>query len=184
MLTIKLKKNDNQVFDLNKFLRDIKLKKQYFKMLKYKCFLLDKIKKNNYKYLNLFTVNNGEHLLSNLNNDFLITYIIDICFLRSNTFIHIMDFSGKIKFFYSSGSFQHSGKSKRVRYIVLKDFYKVLQSKLKFLKGKPIALHLKNVGHNKKSIVKKLKKKFFIKCIKNFSLYPYNGCRKKKRRNG
>ena len=139
MLTIKLKKNDNQVFDLNKFLRDIKLKKQYFKRLKYKCFLLDKIKKSNYKYLNSFITNNDKHLLLNSNNDFLVTYIINICFLRSNTFIHIMDFSGKIKFFYSSGSFQHSGKNKRARYIVFKDFYKMLLSKLKFLKVKPIA---------------------------------------------
>ena len=93
-----------------------------------------------------------------------------------------MDFSGKLKFFYSAGSFNYSGKSKKARYVVFRELYRVLISKLKFLKNKPVALHLKNVGYNKSWIVKKLKKKFFIKSVRSFNLYPHNGCRKRKMR--
>ncbi len=176
-------------FDLNKFLRDIKLKKQYLKNLKTKMSLISNIKENNYKslYSLLYANKNSFSCEENL-----VYYIIDISFSRSNTFIHVMDFAGKLKFFYSAGNFNYSGKSKRSRYAVFKSLYRVLVSKLKFLNGKPVALHLKNVGHNKFWIVKKLKKRFFIKCVKSFNLYPHNGCRKrkmrrkkfKKRRNG
>ena len=113
-------------------------------------------------------------------HDHLIMYIIDISFSKSNTFLHVLDFAGNLKFFCSAGSFNYSGKSKKSRLNVLKEFYRILLLKLKFLKGKPMALHLKNVGSYKFRIIKKLKKKFFIKIIRNFNLYPHNGCRKKK----
>lgn len=166
-------------FDLNKFLENIKFKKQYVKDLKTKISSLSAIRKTNYKLVNaeLFS-----HDIKSFKDDNLVTYIIDINFSRSNTFVQVMDFSGKLKFFYSSGSFNYSGKSKKARYIVFRDFYRVLVSKLKFLRGKPIALHLKNVGYNKFWIVKKLKKKFFIKSVKSFVSYPHNGCRKRKMR--
>lgn len=167
--------NDN--FDLNKFLSDIKLKKQYLNNLKAKMSLVFKIRDNNYKFLYSFIQNSKIDLIK---NDNLVVYIIDISFSRSNTFLNVMDFSGKSKFFYSAGSFNYSGKNKRSRYLIFKQIYRILVFKLNFLRGKPIALHLKNVGHHKIWIVEKLKKKFFIKCIKNFNLYPHNGCRKKK----
>jgi hypothetical protein len=50
-----------------------------------------------------------------------------------------MDFSGKLKFFCSAGSFGYKGKNKKSRYSVFRDLYRVLVSKLKFLKNKPIA---------------------------------------------
>lgn len=166
-------------FDLNKFLKNIKFKKQYVKDLKTKISSLDTIRKTNYKLVHTELLSSG---VGSFKDDNLVTYIININFSRSNTFIQILDFSGKLKFFYSSGSFNYSGKSKKARYIVFRDFYRVLVSKLKFLKGKPIALHLKNVGYNKLWIIKKLRKKFFIKSIKNFTSYPHNGCRKRKMR--
>jgi ribosomal protein S11 len=167
----------SDIFDFNKFLSVVKLKKQYVKMLKSKTALLNEISENNYKFFssNFLIRQNSKSL-----NDYLVTYIIDINFTKSNTFVHIMDYSGKLKFFYSSGYFKYSGKNKKSRYIVFRDFYRILVSKLNFLKGKPIALHFKNVGYNKSWIIKKLKKRFFIKCIKNFNIYPYNGCRKPK----
>lgn len=172
-------KNYNTNFDLNTFLRDVRLKKQYVKNLKSKSLLLSQIRENNYKSVH-------QTLLSNKNivvtRNYLVTYIIDICFSKSNTFLHVMDFSGKLKFFYSSGSFNYSGKSKKARYTVFRDLYKMLLSKLKFLKGKPVALHLKNVGYSKSWIIKKLKKKFFITCVRSFNSYPHNGCRKRKMR--
>lgn len=159
-------------FNLNKFLKDIKLKKQYVKNLNDKIFFLSNIKEKNYK------------LVCKKNSfdkyDHLVMYIIDISFSRSNTFLHVLDFAGNLKFFCSAGYFNYSGKSKRSRLTILKEFYRILLLKLKFLKGRPVALHLKNVGSYKFRIIKKLKKKFFIKIIRNFNLYPHNGCRKKK----
>lgn len=171
--------NNSTNLYLNKFLRDIKLKKQYFKNLKNKMALITEITENNYKSLYPQVFFREKNLV---NNDYLVAYIIDITFSRSNTFVHVMDYSGKVKFFYSSGSFNFSGKSKRSRFTVFRNIYRVLVTKLKFLKGKPIALHLKNVGFNKFWIVKKLKKRFFIKCIKSYNIYPHNGCRKRKMR--
>jgi ribosomal protein S11 len=167
----------SNIFDLNRFLRTLRLKKQYVKILKNKTTLFNEILENNYKFLNArFPIHkNYENF-----NDYLVTYIIDINFTTSNSFFNVMDYSGKLKFFYSSGSFKYSGKNKKSRYIVFRDFYRVLVSKLNFLRGKPIALHIKNVGYNKSWIIKKLKKKFFIKCIRNFNTRPYNGCRKPK----
>ena len=163
-------------FNLNKFLRDIKLKKQYIRKLKKKIFLLSEIKEKNYKTLDFLMLEKVQHL----SEDHLIVYIIDISFSRTNTLLHVMDFSGNLKFFCSAGSLNYKGKRKKVRVAVFKKFYYVLVTKLKFLKNKPIALHLKNVGSNKFYILKKLKKKFFIKVVCSFNVYPYNGCRKKK----
>jgi hypothetical protein len=56
-----------------------------------------------------------------------------------------MDFSGNTKFFYSAGSFNFKGKKKNLD-LVFKEFLYYLVSKLKFLKDKPVAVHLKNVG--------------------------------------
>lgn len=179
----------NISFDLNKFLRGIKLKKQYIEKLRNKISVLNDIKKKNYKNLNsiLFFRSNLPY-----KDDHLVSYIMDISFSRTNTFFHVTDFSGELKFFCSAGSLKYTGKSKRVRSAVFREFYRILVSKLKFLRFKPIALHLKNVGYNKFWILKTLKKRFFIKIVRSFNLYPHNGCRKrkirrkkiKKRRNG
>lgn len=173
-------KNYTKFFDLNKFLRFINLKKQYFKQLKNKETFLSQMKEKNYKHLNVSLANDHKqpsHFVDNL-----ITYVIDLKFSRSNTLLHVMDFSGKLKFFYSAGSVKYSGKNKKSRYMIFRDLYRILVSKLAFLKGKPVALHLTNVGINKTWIVKKLKKRFFIKCVKTFNLHPHNGCRKRKMR--
>jgi ribosomal protein S11 len=168
-------KNYNSNFNLNKFLKKLVLKKKYIKTLTDKICLLENIKEQNFKILN-------NNLFSNnfIKHDTLIVYIIDISFSRSNTLLHVMDSSGILKFFCSAGDLSYSGKSKKSRISVLTSMIRVLMQKLKFLQGKPIALHLKNVGFKKFWIVKKLKKKFFIKIVRSFNLYPHNGCRKKK----
>jgi len=173
--------NYNYKLNLVEFFREIQLKKQYIKELKNKVILINSLKEKNYKKLNskLFYHGNYKKLYK---EDFLVTYIIDITFSKTNTFIHVMDFSGKLKFFSSAGDLQHKGKSKRSRSVVLKDMYKILILKLKFLKEQPVALHLKNVGFAKFWIIKLFKKKIFIKVVKSFNTYPYNGCRKKKMR--
>ena len=171
-------KNYNVSFDINKFLRDIQLKKKYIKNLENNVSLLSNIKEKNYKLLSNKIILSKNFYTS---QDNLVMYIIDISFSRSNTFLHILDSDGNLKVFRSAGSFNYSGKSKRARGIIFKEFYRFL-FKLNFLKNKPIALHFKNVGSIKFWIIKKLKKILFIKTVSNFTLYPYNGCRKKKMR--
>ena len=109
-------------------------------------------------------------------DDNLVVYIIDISFSKTNTLLHITDFSGNLKFFCSAGLFKYKGKRKRSRFQVVKYFYNILLSKFKFLRFKPVALHLKNVGNARFWIIKKFKKKSYIRIIRNFNLYPYNGC--------
>lgn len=173
-----MKNNYSVNFDINKLLRNVKLKKQYVKNLKSKISLLSTIKEKNYKFLNCKLFFQKTFLRK---YDNVVTYIVDISFSRSNTFFHVLDFSGNLRFFYSAGSFNYSGKNKRIRRVILKEFYKMLL-KFKFLKNKPIALHFKNVGTNSFWIIKILKRKFYIKIIRNFNLYPHNGCRKRKMR--
>jgi ribosomal protein S11 len=172
-----MKKDYN--FNINKFLDGVKLKKQYVEKLKDKISVLNDVTKKNYKDLSP-VINSTNSQLSK--NDYLIMYIINISFSETNTLLHVTDFAGNLEFFCSAGSLSYKGKQKKSRFLVFRDLFRILVSKLTFLKGKPVALHLKNVGSNKFWIIKKLKTKFFIKVIRNFNLYPYNGCRKKKMR--
>jgi len=171
--------NYNYKLNLVEFFREVQLKKQYIKQLKNKVSLLNFLKKKNYKKLNskLSCFSSSKQ---SYKDNCLVTYIIDITFSKTNTFIHAMDFSGKLKFFSSAGALQYRGKNKKFRSVVLRDMYKIFISKLKFLKNQPVALYLKNVRFAKSQIIKLFKKKFFIKIIKSFNTYPYNGCRKKK----
>jgi ribosomal protein S11 len=170
-----IKKN----FNFNKFLSSVKLKKQYIIKLQDKISTLNSSGKSNYKYLSSSISDNKTHLVQ---NDHLVMYIIDISFAETNTLLHVTDFAGNLEFFCSAGSLNYKGKQKKLRFLVFRDMFRILVSKLTFLKGKPVAVHLKNVGSNRFWIVKKLKTKFFIKVVRNFSSYPYNGCRKKKMR--
>lgn len=170
-------KSYNTNVDLHKFFKDIQLKKQYIKELNNLISNLIYIKKN-CKCLNSKLFLNYNSI--NKNNNLVVYSIINISFSKTNTLLHIMDFEGNLKFYYSAGLFKYKGKRKKSRFRIFKDFYNKLISKFKFLRFKPIALHLKNVGKAKFWIIRKLKKKFYIKIVKNFNLYPYNGCRKKK----
>jgi len=168
---------------LNNFFRDVSIKKQYINKLKKQWNYLQSYKQINYKLLYSKSLQqnyiNNYHQLNNSSD--LILYIIDITFSKSNTLLHVMNPSGKVIFFCSAGNLNFEGKrNKKRRFLVFKSMYNMLLTKLRFLKTKPIALHLKNVSFNKFWIIKKLKTKFFIKVIKNFTVFPYNGCRKKK----
>jgi ribosomal protein S11 len=173
-----LKNNNNVKLNLNNFFTSIKLKKQYIKKLQDKICLLNSIKEKSYKLLGseLSLVKRSSE------ENYLISYIIDITFSQTNTLLHVTDPLGNLKFFCSAGSLNFKGKAKRSRFLVFREMYNILISKLKFLKGQPIGVHFKNVGSSKFWMLKKLKKKFFIRIVKSFSLYPYNGCRKPKMR--
>lgn len=162
----------NKYKKLNIFFQNILLKKQYILKLKNKVNYLNNIKNSSDIWYNQNQKSAKEH--------YLVKYIIDITFSKTNTLLHVTDFSGNLKFFCSAGSFNYNGRIKKSRRSILKDFYKTLVLKLQFLKSQPIALHLKNVRSEKFWIFKHLKKKFFVKTIKVFNTYSYNGCRKKK----
>jgi ribosomal protein S11 len=165
-------------FEFNDFLEKIRLKKKYINKLDNKIYQLNDLKEKSYKSLSLKLSDEKSNVLKKEN--YLVKYVIDITFSRTNTLLHVMDFSGHLKFFCSAGVLQYKGKRKKARYQVFRDLYQILLSKFKFIKNQPIALHLKNVGVARFWIIKLLKKKYFIKVIRSFNTYPHNGCRKKK----
>ena len=161
---------------LNRFFKEIYLKKKYLKKMQNKLYFFNKLRKLNYKKVGLKFYTDKSYSKKNI----FIMYIIKIYFSKKNTLFHISDFSGNILFSYSAGSFQQKGKRKIARSKILRKFYRLLVSKLKFIKKLPVAVHFKNVDSNMFWFLKKLKKKFFITFVKYSYHYSYNGCRKKK----
>ena len=120
-------------------------------------------------------------LINKGNKNFLVTYIINITFLRANTMIHVSDSKGNVKLFYTAGSVNLSGKHKRRRIVAVFRILKLLYKRASFLYGKSIAVHLNNVKKRHKFIIiKRLRQKFFVKVVRDFNQVPYNGCRKAK----
>ena len=111
-----------------------------------------------------------------------IQYSICLAFSPVNTFLYVTDSLGTLKFTTSGGLQGFKGKSKKKRFQVLKVVFRELRRlKTGILRNTPIAVSLKNVGFQKKFIVRNLKKFLFIKVIKNYQTHPYNGCRTKKK---
>ena len=144
----------------------------YVKNLLNQIELLKKTKENNYKNANLKFEKSKQNLV--------ITYIINVSFSKANTTLHVSDIKGNVKLFYSAGSVGLVGKQKKKRRIAISKLITLLSQKAPFLKGKQVALHLKNVNFYHNLIVEKLQQKFYIRVIKSFSQLPYNGCRKRK----
>lgn len=151
----------------------------YVKNLLTQINTLKKLKEKNYKTLSVNRFNEIGYK-ENADQDLMITYVINISFLKANTTIHVSDVKGNLKLFYSAGSVGLSGKQKRKRRIAVVKLISLLIKKSGFLGKKPIALHLNNVNFYQKLIVNKLKQTLYIKIIKSFNQAPYNGCRKKK----
>lgn len=121
-----------------------------------------------------------EHADEKKQKNFLIMYVVTISFLKANTTIHVSDAKGNVKFFYNAGSVNMTGKQKKRRAVVLFKLLKLLLKNALPLAKKPVALHFNNVTRYKYLIIKKLKKKFFVKVIKEFNQVAYNGCRQSK----
>lgn len=176
-----MKKNNKKK---NVFLSNFSLKKKSLysektvnSILKLKNLLKEK---QDYKKFNLWlNPNKSSNDLKKTGS--VVVYTIYFSFSPVNTFLYIIDASGNLKFRYSAGLVELKGKEKKVRLQVLNRFFKELQKlKINVLKNNPIALHLKNVGSYKRFIIKNLRKFFFIRFIKSYQTYPFNGCRKKK----
>ena len=140
---------------------------------------LKKLKEQNYKNLSIteFAKFKQER---NIEQNFMIMYVVNISFLKANTTIHVSDTKGNIKLFYSAGSVGLTGKQKRKRRIAVIKLISLLIKKASFLSNKPVAIHLNNVNFYQNLIINKLKQVLFIKVIKSFNQAPYNGCRKPK----
>lgn len=166
-------------FNINNFFRDVKLKKKYLTVLRNKLCILKDTQGVHYKVANstLFSAKNKINILQ---EDYRVTYVLQISFTKTNTFFQVFQYDGTLIFFTSAGALGYTGKRKRSRSIIFKSFYKILMTKLTFLKGKTLAVHFKNVGFNKVWMLKKLRKKLFVKIVRNYNLYPHNGCRKPK----
>lgn len=165
---------------LNKLFKNFSAKYIIIKKLKKQFNLLKNLDKISYESIIQIVPNN---VIKNLINllDHTVWYIIDISFSRSNTFLHVMNSDGGLEYYSSAGPLKYRGKRKTSRLNVFKSMYRILIKQRGFLEKKPIALHLKNIGGTvKRKIVKKLEKKFFIKTVKMFNLFPFNGCRNKK----
>lgn len=110
-----------------------------------------------------------------------VVFIITIKYTKVNTLLSVSNSKGELRFFGSAGQF-FVGKQKKSKISVVKKFFKLLLSNLDFLKKKPVALHLQNVTFNKFWIIRRLKKKLFVKTVKIYNVFPHNGCRKKKKK--
>lgn len=160
--------------------KEIHTKKKETRNVEKQYHFLDDIQKNNHKLLSINIEKKDTNSLQVVNYNYSVNYIIGINFTKSNTHAYVTDSEGRLKFYCSAGVLQHSGKNKKSRFQVLKNIYRILVTRLIFLKDEPVALHLKNVGFSTTSIVKKLKRIAFIVAIKDFSVVPFNGCRLRK----
>jgi ribosomal protein S11 len=167
------------------FFIDFSLKKKYLlsKETNKSIFKLKNLlnEKQNYKNLNSLIFKRSSNDKKKLNG-LIVVYIIFISFSSTNSFLHITDTLGNLKFTYSAGLVNFKGKQKKSRFLVLNSFFRELKKlKISTLKNKPISLHLNNVGFYKHFIIKNLKKNFFVRFVKSYETYPYNGCRKRKK---
>lgn len=166
----------NHVSDKLKFKKEI----NYVNVLLNNISFLNELKKNNLKNLIDIKFLNDINNNNSIKEDFLITYIINISFLKTNTIVNISDIKGNTKLFYTAGNVNLSGKQKKRRKIALLRLINLIFKKAGFIEKKPVALHLNNVVSYKTLIINKLKQVYFIKLIKSYNQIPYNGCRKKK----
>lgn len=166
------------------FLSNISLKKKslYYKKINNSILKLKDVLNEKQQYKKLDSFISKPVIREKQSNNFILVYIIHFSFSATNTFLHITDTFGNLKFQYSAGLVDFKGKQKKSRVQVLTRFLRELRKiKISVLKDKPVALHLNNVGSYRYFIIKNLKKFFFIRLIKNFETYSYNGCRQKKR---
>ena len=146
--------------------------KFYIKNLYYRTQNLKKITENNFKLSPLKNINYNENSV--------VFYIINISFLKANTYIHLSNTKGETILFFSAGQVNLTGKQKKNRRSAVNKLIMLLVKKATFIKKNPIAIHLRNVKSYKFTIINKLKQFYWIKIIKSFNQIPYNGCRKSK----
>lgn len=152
------------LFDLEKFMSDLKKRSNLLNTLW-------GIKK---QYPHLLVKNTNSN-----NKNFLISYIIEVSYTKTNMFLYLKNPDGKLLVFCSSGFTLKKKRDKENQKVILDIFFDTLIQK-KVVLNKPVALHLMNTGKQRKKIIKKFQKFFYIRVLKIFNLYPHNGCRQRK----
>ena len=117
------------------------------------------------------------------NKQKLISYIVSIKLLTTNTFVNVNNIKGNPKFFYSAGmlNLQKLQKTRQPKAAIT--LLRTLLLKSKSFKQKPVAVHFSNLFSNHQSYVfKKLSQKIFAKLAISNNSKPHNGCRLKKKK--
>ena len=123
-IVLKCMKNKQSInSNLNKIFQKIVLNRRYSKSLKNKFRLLINDKN---EYCTILKFNK-------LNNNFVVSHIINISFSSINTVLNISKFSGRPNYFLTAGQLSLKGKQKRFRSIVLKSIKNLLARKSKLL---------------------------------------------------
>jgi len=118
-----------------------------------------------------------------LNKQKLISYIVSIKLLTTNTFVNVNNIKGNPKFFYSAGMLNLQKRQKIRQPKAAITLLRTLLLRSKPLKQKPVAVHFSNLFFNHQSYVfKKLSKKIFAKLAISNTSRPHNGCRLKKKK--
>jgi len=110
-----------------------------------------------------------------------VKFIIGISLLNTNTYIHITDIKGRIRFFTTAGSIGLTGYQKIKKPAILLKLIQFTLSKSTFLINATVILHLQNfTKFDILSILSLLKKYLIVDVIKVYNNTPHNGCRPKK----
>lgn len=180
---------------LNSLLKGISIKKKYVQTLKENIKTILTLKRGKYREINFkllkhnFTSINN-HITENfqkksiIDDNLVVMYIVVITKTRSNFYLNIFNSVGKLMLTLSAGNLCDLSTIKRKAkgFFVINAIFKLIP-KQKYLRGKPIALHIKNKRLPRK-LIRRLRKKRIVKCISMFQKRPFNGCRNKKLRSG
>ena len=113
----------------------------------------------------------------------LISYVININTLATNTLINVNSIKGKPRLFYSAGMFKLQKRQKIRQPKAVITILRALLLKFKTFKTKPVAVHFNNLFFNHQSyVLKKLKQKIFAKLVISYIYQPHNGCRLRKKK--
>lgn len=178
--------------NLNYFLSTISKKKPYIKVLTNKIQTILSMKRNEYREINLkilkreFEVAGSSNYtwalsrIRKIDEGIVVAYVVDITKTRSNFYLNIFTSVGKLILTASAGNLVDLSaiKRKSAGFLLINAIFKVI-SQQKYLKGKPIALHIKNKRIPIK-FIRKLRRKSVVKCITVFYKKPFNGCRSRK----
>lgn len=171
--------SDNDIFIFKKFMLKLNHKIKYLSLINKKIDLIKLVKNTNYKKLDITLKSNG---VVKTKRRKIVLFVISIYCLRKNTMFHFSEHGGRLLSFFSAGSLKFKGKSKKSRYMILKQFRKALLRNFKQLRGKPTALHIYNADSDIDWIINRIKSKFFVTTVQSLVSYPHNGCRKPKKR--
>ena len=164
-----LKNNVKTLQVLSNFLGSLKLKRTSVTLIKT---LNSKINIKSKK-----TCSNKQQVL----NKNLVNYIVNVNLSPTNTLINVTDVVGNPRVSLSAGFADLTKKQKKKQPVALINIFRILLSKARFLKNKPIALHFKNAKKfHVFFLLRALKNKLFIKSVRILDFLPHNGCRPKK----